>query len=78
MKGSPLHFKFVVLGRYPARLKGNESQLTLNLLAGHEDRLVQSGTLTLTEAEWETMLGALRYSLGDAVEVEDHAVPPLM
>lgn len=29
-------FKFVVLGRYPARLTENESQLTVNLATGHE------------------------------------------
>ena len=64
-------FKFVILGRYPARLKGNESQLTVNLASGHEGNVTHSGTLRLSEGEWETLLSALRSSLKDAVKVED-------
>jgi len=64
-------FKFVILGRYPARLTGNESQLTVNLATGHEDQVTHSGTLTLTDGEWDYLLGALRSSMKDAVEVVD-------
>jgi len=64
-------FKFVILGRYPARLQGNESQLTVNLASGHEGNVTHSGTLTLSEGEWETLLSALQSSLKDAVKVED-------
>jgi hypothetical protein len=64
-------FRFVILGRYPARLNENESQLTVNLATGHEDHVTHSGTLTLTEGEWDYLLGALRRSMQDSVEVED-------
>ena len=64
-------FKFVVLGRYPARLRENESQLTVNLATGHEDHVTYSGTLTLTEGEWDFLIGALKRSVKDSVEVED-------
>jgi hypothetical protein len=64
-------FKFVILGRYPSRLTGNESQLTVNLATGHEDHVTHSGTLTLTDGEWDYLLNALRMSMKDAVEVED-------
>ena len=71
MAKSKYLFKFVVLGRYPARLTENESQLTVNLATGHEDHLTYSGTLTLTEGEWEYLIGALQRSMKDSVEVED-------
>jgi hypothetical protein len=73
---SRYEFKFVVLGRYPARLPGTESQITVNLASGHEGHLTHSGTLTLSEGEWESFLDALRNCLKDAVEVEDFTVPP--
>jgi hypothetical protein len=64
-------FKFVILGRYPARLTENESQLTVNLATGHEDHITYSGTLTLTDGEWDYLISALRSSMKDAIEVED-------
>lgn len=64
-------FKFTVLGRYPARLRDNESHVTVNLRAGRDDHLVHSGTLTMSEAEWEELVAALDMSLGDRVEVDD-------
>lgn len=64
-------YRFTVLGRYPARLRDNESHITVNFLAGTDDHLVHSGTLTMSESEWEEFSGALRKSLGDRVEVED-------
>lgn len=64
-------FKFTVLGRYHARLEDNESHVTLNLITGTDDHLVHSGTLTMSEAEWETFAGALRQSLGHDLEIED-------
>lgn len=65
-------FRFVVLGRYPARLKGNQTAVTVNMSAGDQGHLVYCGTLTLAETEFETFVEALRGSLQDAVEVEDH------
>lgn len=67
-------FKFTVLGRYPARLKGNEPQVTVNLAAGSGDRLAYCGTLTMSEDEWSAFLGALRAGLKENVEVDDARV----
>jgi hypothetical protein len=60
------------LGRYPARLKENETAVTVNLLAGRGDHLTYAGTLTMAEAEWDHLIEAIRASLGDRVEVDDH------
>jgi len=65
-------FKFTILGRYPARLKGNETAVTLNVAAGDEGHIVYAGTLTMSESEWEALLRALQGSLEERVEVEDH------
>ena len=66
-------FKFTILGRYPARLKGNETAVTVNLAAGDTDHLVFAGTLTMSESEFEALVRALRDSLEQGLEVEDHA-----
>jgi hypothetical protein len=72
--GTRYGFTFVVLGRYPARIKGNQPALTINLLAGTEDHATYCGTLTMSEDEWDTFYWALQESLGDRVRVEDQAV----
>ena len=64
-------YKFSVLGRYPARLRNNEAHVTVNFLAGSDDHLVHSGTLTMSESEWEDLVDALGQSLGDRLEVDD-------
>jgi hypothetical protein len=69
---SEYSYKFTVLGRYPARLKGNEPAVTVNVAAGEGGHLVFAGTLTMGEEEARALLEALEKSLGDAVEVEDH------
>lgn len=69
---APHRYRLTVLGRYPARLKGNQPAVTANLLAGDAGgHLVQAGTLTMSESEWVTFVEALRSSLGDDLEVED-------
>ena len=65
-------FKFTVLGRYPARIKGNETAVTLNVAAGDENHLVYAGTLTMAESEWESLQRALQSSLDSRLEVDDH------
>jgi hypothetical protein len=67
-------FRFVVLGRYPARLKGNEPQVSVNVLGGGHGHQAYCGTLTMSEAEWATFIGALKDRLGDVVEVDDSGV----
>ena len=69
-------YQFSILGRYPARMKENESAVTVNMLTGFDDHLTFAGTLTMTESEWKTLIDALKYSLRDGVEVLDHAPPP--
>lgn len=64
-------FKLSVLGRYPNRLKENEPAVTVNLMAGHDERLVYAGTLTLSESEWKTFTSALKTGLGDHVQVDE-------
>ena len=64
-------YKFTVLGRYSARLKNNESHVTVNLITGPEDQLVHAGTLTMSEPEWESLVAALSESLGDDLEIDD-------
>lgn len=65
-------YRFVVLGRYPAPMKGNATAVTVNVASGKGEHLVHCGTLTLTEIEWDELLRALRASLRDRVQVEDH------
>ena len=65
-------YKFTVLGRYPARTKGNEPAVTVNVAAGDEGHLVFSGTLTMGEDEARALLETLEKALGDRVILEDH------
>jgi hypothetical protein len=69
-KGSK--YKFTVLGRYNARLRGNEPHVTVNLLAGCDDHLVYYGNLTMSEAEWAMLSDVLRRGLRDDLEIDDH------
>ena len=62
-------YRFTVLGWYPARLKGNESHVTVNLAAGHDENLTYCGTLTMSEDEWNTFVEVLKKGLKDDVEV---------
>jgi hypothetical protein len=64
-------FRFTVLGRYVARLKGNESHVTVNLSAGRGERFVYCGTLTMSEGEWAAFVDALFPSLGERLSIED-------
>lgn len=70
--GSEYRFRFTVLGRYSARLKGNESHVTVNLSAGRDEHFVYCGTLTMSDGEWEAFVDALEPSLGSRLEIDDH------
>jgi hypothetical protein len=65
------HFKFTVLGRYPARIGGNAPHVTVNMAAGKGDHFIHCGTLTMSEGEWEAFVEALRSCLGDSIEVDE-------
>ncbi len=65
-------FRFVVLGRYPARLKDNATAVTINMSAGDlGGHLVHCGTLTMAEDEWREFIAALRKGLEGRLEVSD-------
>ena len=68
-------FKYVfrVLGRYEARLAGNEPHVTLNVLAGREDHVVFCGTLTMSEAEWDGLRNHLIETPGTEIEIDVEA-----
>ena len=69
-------YRFTVLGRYPARLKGNQTAVTINVAAGDTGgHLVHCGTLTMSESEWQVLRDALGRSLDGDLEVEDHTAP---
>jgi hypothetical protein len=70
--GKGFKYKFTVLGRYDARLRGNKPHVTVNLLAGRDDHLVYCGNLTMSEAEWATLSDVLRRGLRDDLEIDDH------
>jgi hypothetical protein len=64
-------FRFKVLRKYDARLRGNEPHVTLNVLAGEDDHLVFCGTLTMSEREWAALKERLAVAFGDDFEVEE-------
>src|SRR5438105_4618736 len=64
-------FRFSVLGRYRTQLEDNETHVTVNMAAGRPGRLTYSGTLTMSESEWEAFISALTVDLPWNVEVED-------
>ena len=69
-------YRFTLLGRYPARLKGNQTAVTINVAAGDTGgHLVHCGTLTMSESEWDVLKEALRRSLAGNVEIEDLTGP---
>jgi hypothetical protein len=67
-------FMLSVQGRSESRVRGNEPQLTVNLLTGTADHFVYSGTFTLGESEWDELVRALRAGLKSRLEI---AVGPL-
>lgn len=71
MASTEHRFRFVVLGRYPARMRGNQTAVTVNMAAGDRGHLVHCGTITLAEVEFDSLMAALKQSLGDRLEVED-------
>ncbi len=65
-------FRLEVLGRYQARLPGNENAVTANLAAGDEHgHVVYAGTITVSESQFDTLVEALRSSLGDKFELDE-------
>jgi hypothetical protein len=69
--GSRFKYKFKELGKYDARLRGNEPHVTLSVLAGQDDNLVYCGTLTMSEEEWNNLKSHLSNTLNENFEVEE-------
>jgi len=63
-------FRFTVIGKYDSASR-HEPQITANMSAGSGDHFVHSGTFTMSESEWSTLIGALEKSIPGDVEVED-------
>jgi hypothetical protein len=63
-------YKFKILGTYPRRIDGNDGHVTVNLAIGPAGRETYSGTLTMSEIEWEELVSVLRDGLGPSLEVE--------
>ncbi len=76
MAGDTFRYKFKVLAHYDARTGENEPTITATFLAGRDDHLVYSGTLTMAEPEWDAFSSALTAALQDAVEIEDERPRP--
>lgn len=70
-------FKLEVLGRYKARTPGNENAVTANLVAGDATgHFVFSGTITMSESQFEAFTNALRSGLEDGLfELDEWHVP---
>ena len=73
--GPRFKYVFRVLGKYEARLAGNEPHVTLNVLAGEDDHPVFCGTLTMSEPEWEALKKHLVLTGPVDVEVEVQEEP---
>ena len=69
--GGGFKYKFKELGKYDARLRGNEPHVTLSVLAGRDENLVYCGTLTMSEEEWDNLKTHLSESLDEGFEVEE-------
>jgi hypothetical protein len=63
-------YKFLVLARYPAGLRGNDAHVSVKMLAGENDHLAYCGTLTMTDRQWEDLSMVLQKSHAVSVEVE--------
>ncbi len=65
------HFMLSLVGKYKTRTKTNDPHVTVNVLTGSDSHMVYSGTLTMTEREWEDFSGALGRSLKGRVEITE-------
>lgn len=64
-------FVFRLLGRFRSELEGNEDHVTVSLLTGPDwQHLSLSGTLTMTELEWQDLLEGMSRGMPDGVRLE--------
>jgi hypothetical protein len=71
---SRLRYKLTVLSRTKTNTDaGMGIVVTVSLLVGPDENLSLSGTISMTEAEWERFVEGLEAGLGSDVEIEDNA-----
>ena len=66
--GSP-RYQLFVLGRYPSIVARGDPQVAVEVRVEREARLVNCGTLTMRESEWERLRGGLELALGWTLDV---------
>ena len=69
-------FMLSLLGRYKTKTSGNEPQVTVNVLTGSDSHLIYSGTMTMTEGEWEEFSQILKRGLKDRLEIKEGLADP--
>jgi hypothetical protein len=69
-------FLLSLVGRYRTRTQNNEPHVTVNLLTGSNSHFVYSGTLTMTEREWDELSGVLKLGLKGRLEIKEGFADP--
>ncbi len=69
-------FLLSLVGRYKTRTQNNEPHVTVNVLTGGDSHFVYSGTLTMTEREWEEFSGVLKQGLEERLEIKEGFTEP--
>ncbi|MDP8956886.1 MAG: hypothetical protein M3N24_08015 [Actinomycetota bacterium] len=69
-------FLLSLVGRYKTRTQNNEPHVTLNVLTGSDSHFVYSGTLTMTEREWQELTRVLSHGLKDRLEIKEGFAAP--
>ena len=65
----PTRYQLFVLGRYPSLVDRSDPQIAVEFRVQRDRRLVNCGTLTLRESEWEPFRDGLELILGHSLEI---------
>ena len=68
-------YQLFVLGRYPSLMDRSDPQVAVEVRVQRERRLVNCGTLTLRQSEWEPLRNGLELVMGNRVEVVEWPAP---
>ncbi len=69
-------FLLSMVGKYRTRTQNNEPHVTLNVLTGSNSHFVYSGTLTMTEREWDEFSRVLKQGLNERLEIKEGFAEP--
>ncbi|HEX2089392.1 MAG TPA: hypothetical protein VHI54_05600 [Actinomycetota bacterium] len=69
-------FLLSLVGRYRTRTQNNEPHVTVNVLTGSDSHFVYSGTLTMTEREWDEFSQVLKRGLKERLEIKEGFADP--